>query len=88
MAVHIRLARHGSKKRAFYRVVVTDHRNSRDGRFIERVGTFDPNASQGLTLDLGRIEYWKGVGAQISTTVAKLVKTAVKTSQGAQARES
>lgn len=78
MAVHIRLARHGSKKRAFYRVVVTDQRNSRDGRFIERVGTFDPNVDKGLTLDLSRINYWKGVGAQTSPTLEKLIKTATK----------
>ena len=80
MAVHIRLARHGSKKRAFYRVVVTDQRNSRDGRFIERVGTFDPNAEGGLTLDLARINYWKGVGAQTSATLEKLIKTVAKAS--------
>jgi len=78
MAVHIRLARHGSKKRPFYRVVVTDHRNPRDGRFIERIGTFDPNVEGGLTLDLSRVEHWKGHGAQASETVQKLIKTAAK----------
>jgi small subunit ribosomal protein S16 len=78
MAVHIRLARHGSKKRPFYRVVVTDQRNSRDGRFIERVGTFDPNAEQGLTLDVARIEHWTSQGAQTSETVKRLMKTAAK----------
>jgi small subunit ribosomal protein S16 len=78
MAVHIRLARHGSLKRPFYRVVVTDHRASRDGRFIEKIGTFDPNTQNGLTLNLARIEYWKGVGAQLSLTVERLVKSAVK----------
>lgn len=78
MAVHIRLARHGSKKRPFYRVVVTDQRNSRDGRFIERIGTFDPNAESGLTLDLSRVDHWKSVGAQTSDTVARLIKTAAK----------
>ena len=75
MAVHIRLARHGSKKRPFYRVVVTDQRNSRDGRFIERVGTFDPNADNGLALDLARIEHWQSHGAQASDTVARLIKS-------------
>ncbi|MCH2110074.1 MAG: 30S ribosomal protein S16 [Polyangiaceae bacterium] len=78
MAVHIRLARHGSKKRPFYRVVVTDQRNPRDGRFIEKVGTFDPNAEKGLELNLARVAYWKSVGAQTSATVEKLVKTAAK----------
>ena len=83
MAVHIRLARHGSKKRPFYRVVVTDQRNSRDGRFIEKVGTFDPNQEDGLSLDLKRVEYWQGHGAQASDTVAKLIKTASKTAVSA-----
>jgi small subunit ribosomal protein S16 len=80
MAVHIRLARHGSKKRPYYRVVVTDQRNPRDGRHIERIGTFDPNVEgeAGLTLDLARIEHWTGQGAQASETVKKLVKTAAK----------
>ena len=82
MAVHIRLARHGSKKRPFYRVVVTDQRNSRDGRFIERVGTFDPNQQGGLTLDTPRIDYWRGQGAQISETVGRLLKTVLKAAQG------
>ncbi len=78
MAVHIRLARHGSKKRPFYRVVVTDQRNARDGRFIERIGTFDPNIENGLSLDLARADYWKGQGAQASETVVKLLKNAAK----------
>ncbi len=78
MAVHIRLARYGSKKRPFYRVIVADHRNSRDGRFIERVGTFDPNIENGLKLDVNRIEHWKRVGAQTSLTVERLVKNAAK----------
>lgn len=78
MAVHIRLARHGSKKRPFYRVVVTDQRNPRDGRFIERVGTFDPNAEQGLALDISRIQHWTEQGAQTSDTVKRLMKTAAK----------
>lgn len=78
MAVHIRLARHGSKKRPFYRVVVADQRSSRDGRFIERVGSFDPNAEQGLELDLKRVDYWKSQGAQASETVERLIKKAQK----------
>lgn len=78
MAVHIRLARHGSKKRPFYRVVVTDQRNPRDGRHIERIGTFDPNAENGLTLDLARVQHWQGQGALASDTVQKLIKNAAK----------
>jgi len=78
MAVHIRLARHGSKKRPFYRVVVTDQRNPRDGRFIEHVGTFDPNVDTGLSLDLARVAHWKSQGAQTSDTVARLIKNAQK----------
>lgn len=78
MAVHIRLARHGSKKRPFYRVVVTDQRSPRDGRFIERIGTFDPNTENGLTLDLSRVDHWTGHGAQTSDTVKRLIKTAAK----------
>jgi small subunit ribosomal protein S16 len=78
MAVHIRLARHGSKKRPFYRVVVTDQRSPRDGRFIERIGTFDPNTDNGLSIDLARVDHWKGLGAQASDTVTRLIKTATK----------
>jgi len=80
MAVHIRLARHGSTKRPFYRVVVTDHRSSRDGRFIEKVGTFDPNAANGLHLDMARVQHWQSVGAQVSLTVSRLLKNAAKAS--------
>lgn len=78
MAVHIRLSRHGSKKRPFYRVVVTDQRNPRDGRFIERLGTFDPNVESGLALNLDRIAYWKSQGAEASATLDRLVKRAAK----------
>ena len=74
MAVHIRLARHGSKKTPFYRIVVTDHRNPRDGRFIETVGTFDPSKEQlTLTLKEDRLDYWTKQGAQSSATVARLL---------------
>jgi small subunit ribosomal protein S16 len=82
MAVHIRLARHGSKKRPFYRVVVTDQRNSRDGRFIEKLGTFDPAIANGLQVDNSRIEYWQGQGAQASDTVTRLLKRASRAAQG------
>jgi small subunit ribosomal protein S16 len=76
MAVHIRLARFGSKKSPFYRVVVTDERNPRDGRFIESVGTVDTNfAPPRIALDSARVEYWKGKGAKPSATLTRLMKT-------------
>ena len=79
--VTIRLARGGSKKRPFYHLTVTDSRNSRDGRFIERVGFFNPLASgqdERLRIDLERVEHWKGLGAQTSDRVAKLIKEVQK----------
>lgn len=77
--VTIRLARGGSKKRPFYHMTVTDSRNARNGRFIERVGFFNPIArgqEERLRVDAERIEYWQGQGAQLSERVAKLVKEA------------
>ncbi len=79
--VTIRLSRGGAKKRPFYHLTVTDHRNSRDGRFIERVGFFNPIArgqEERLRVDLDRIEYWQGQGAQLSERVAKLVSEAAQ----------
>jgi small subunit ribosomal protein S16 len=75
--VIIRLARGGAKKTPFYNVVVADSRNRRDGRFIERVGFYNPSASanaEGLRIDLARITHWQNNGAQLSETVARLVK--------------
>jgi len=75
--VTIRLSRTGAKKRPFYHVVVTDGRNKRDGRFIERVGFFNPVAAGEelkLRLDTDRIAYWLSQGAQASERVAKLLK--------------
>ena len=75
--VVIRLARGGAKKRPFYNVVVADSRNRRDGRFIERVGFSNPIATaneEGLRLAVDRISYWQERGAQLSDTVAGLVK--------------
>lgn len=74
--VVIRLARGGAKKRPFYNVVVADSRERRDGRFIERVGFYNPMAAgseQPLRLALDRVNYWAGVGAQVSPTVKRLV---------------
>ncbi|MDC2888871.1 30S ribosomal protein S16 [Psychrosphaera algicola] len=79
--VSIRLARGGAKKRPFYSIVVADSRRSRDGRFIEKIGFFNPIAAgqeEKVRIDLDRIEYWVGVGAQVSDRVAKIVKDAKK----------
>ncbi|MDB5976065.1 MAG: ribosomal protein [Nevskia sp.] len=75
--VKIRLARAGAKKRPFYHLVATESRSSRDGKFIERLGYYNPNAKGGeqkLVVDTSRVDYWKGQGAQISERVAYLVK--------------
>ncbi|MET1256048.1 30S ribosomal protein S16 [Aliikangiella maris] len=75
--VTIRLARGGSKKRPFYHMVVTDKRNARDGRFIERVGFFNPVATgqeERVRVDNERLEFWLGQGAQMSDRVKKLYK--------------
>ncbi len=75
--VVIRLSRGGSKKRPFYNVVVADSRCRRDGRFIERVGFYNPVAAEGtegMRLNQDRISYWTGNGAQVSETVARLLK--------------
>lgn len=80
--VSIRLSRGGSKKRPFYHVVVTDSRSRRDGRYIERLGFFNPVANQkqeGLRINLERAEYWLGVGAQPTEIVVKLLKQSRKT---------
>jgi small subunit ribosomal protein S16 len=75
----IRLSRTGAKKRPFYHLTVADKRKSRDGRFVERVGFYNPIATGGeerLRIDAERIEYWQGQGAQISDRVARLLKDA------------
>ena len=75
MAVHIRLARYGTKKSPFYRIVVTDQRNPRDGRFIENIGTWSPLAKpETFDLDRDRLAYWLGKGAAASPTLSELVK--------------
>lgn len=75
--VIIRLARGGAKKRPFYNMVVADSRNARDGKFIERVGFYNPRAAEseeGLRVQLDRVTYWQSQGAQLSETVTRLVK--------------
>jgi small subunit ribosomal protein S16 len=77
--VVIRLARGGAKKRPFFNIVVADSRERRDGRFIERLGFYNPMAAGGeepLRLALDRVSYWTGVGAQASSTVLRLVDQA------------
>jgi ribosomal protein S16 len=75
MAVAIRLRREGALNRPYFKVVVTDTRNPRDGKFIEIVGTYDPKkAGQNSTLKLDRIEHWISKGAQPSDTVRSLIK--------------
>jgi small subunit ribosomal protein S16 len=79
--VVIRLSRGGSKKTPFYNVVVADSRNRRDGRFIERVGFYNPSAkvaTESLRIDEARVNHWKSNGAQLSDTVTRLVKTHAK----------
>ncbi|HNX70469.1 30S ribosomal protein S16 [Rivihabitans pingtungensis] len=75
--VVIRLARGGAKNRPFFNIVVTDSRNRRDGRFIERVGFYNPVANERqerVRLAMDRVNYWTGVGAQVTEAVAKLLK--------------
>lgn len=77
--VRIRLARGGSKKRPFYYLTVSDKRNARDGRFIERVGFYNPIArgqEERLHIDLARVDYWLSVGGQPSQRAAHLIKDA------------
>jgi small subunit ribosomal protein S16 len=75
--VSIRLSRAGAKKRPFYHLVVTDSRNRRDGRYIERLGFFNPvgkEAEENVRIDLERVDYWLGQGAQPSDRVASILK--------------
>ena len=79
--VRIRLARHGSKKNPFYHITVADQRRSRDGRFIERVGYFNPVAkgnAQEYRVEMDRVDYWLSKGAQPTDMVKKLVSRARK----------
>lgn len=79
--VVIRLARGGAKKRPFYNIVVADSRNRRDGRFIERVGFYNPTArgqEEKLRIDVERVKFWQSQGAQTSDRVASLLKQAAQ----------
>lgn len=85
MAVKIRLARHGAKKRPFYRIVVADNDSPRDGRFLEKVGTYNPlqNPAE-VTLKADRIQYWLELGATPTNTVNNLLKKEGVVAQPAQ----
>jgi small subunit ribosomal protein S16 len=86
--VTIRLARTGAKKKPFYHVVISDKRMPQGGRYIERVGFFNPVAKGGeekLRIDLGRVEHWVGQGAQTTERVAELVKAYRKQAAAAEA---
>ena len=77
--VTIRLARSGAKRKPFYHITVSDSRRARDGRFIERIGFFNPVArgqEERLRLDLDRMAYWRSQGAQVSDRVSSLAKDA------------
>lgn len=76
--VIVRLSRGGSKKRPFFNIVVTDSRNRRDGRFLERLGFYNPVVAEGAqryTINAERLQFWVQRGAQLSDTVARIVKT-------------
>ena len=80
MAMKIRLARGGSKKRPFYRIVAADSRMPRDGRFIEKLGTYNPllpkDSEERVKMDIERIQYWVGQGAQVTDRVARFLEAA------------
>jgi small subunit ribosomal protein S16 len=79
--VVIRLSRGGAKARPFFNIVVTDKRNRRDGGFIERIGFYNPIATEkeeGIRIAQDRLTYWLGVGAQASPTVERLIKQSAK----------
>ncbi|WP_146584967.1 30S ribosomal protein S16 [Puniceibacterium confluentis] len=80
MAIKLRLARGGSKKRPHYRIVVADSRMPRDGRFIEKLGTYNPllakDSEHRVVMDLERVQYWLGQGAQTTDRVSRMLEAA------------
>jgi small subunit ribosomal protein S16 len=80
MAMKIRLARGGSKKRPFYRIVAADSRMPRDGRFIEKLGTYNPllpkDSEERVKMDLERVQYWLGEGAQPTDRISRMLEAA------------
>ncbi len=84
MAVSIRLRREGNRNNPVYRVVVADSRSPRDGKFIELLGTYDPKkATDNSQINVERADYWLGVGARPSETVASIIKKAKKSAAAA-----
>jgi small subunit ribosomal protein S16 len=86
MSVKIRMKRVGTKNAPVFRIVVADGRSPRDGKFIEEIGTYQPLKADAInfTLDLERVKYWVGVGAQPSETVASMIKKASKAAAATQ----
>ncbi|MEW6113274.1 MAG: 30S ribosomal protein S16 [Thermodesulfobacteriota bacterium] len=85
MPVTIRLARYGAKKKPIYRIVASDSRSPRDGRFLDSLGTYDPsNKVSGVDLNVERIQAWISKGAQVSDTVRKLLKQSVRSATSEQ----
>ena len=79
MSVKIRLSRHGAKKKPYYRIVVSDSRSPRDGKFIEQVGSYDPMAaSGGVKINKEKVEKWLKQGARPTQTVSELIKKSLK----------
>ena len=79
MSVKIRLSRHGAKKKPYYRIVVSDSRSPRDGKFIEQVGSYDPKSpAGGIKINREKIESWIKRGAKPSQTVSELIKKTVR----------
>ena len=80
MAMKIRLARGGSKKRPFYRIVAADSRMPRDGRFVEKLGTYNPllpkDSEERVKMDMERVQYWLGQGAQVTDRIARMLEAA------------
>ena len=77
MSVKIRLSRHGAKKKPYYRIVVSDSRSPRDGKFIEQVGSYNPKAaSGGVKINKEKVEKWLKQGARPTQTVSELIKKA------------
>lgn len=82
--VTIRLSRFGGNKHAYYHIVVTDSRKARDGRFLEQIGTYDPARPMAETvIDRNRLQHWLGVGAQVSTTLKKVLREQAKAAPAA-----
>ncbi|WP_083100359.1 30S ribosomal protein S16 [Pseudophaeobacter leonis] len=80
MAIKLRLARGGSKKRPFYRIVAADSRMPRDGRFVEKLGTYNPllpkDSEERVKMDMERVQYWLGQGAQVTDRIARMLEAA------------